>query len=83
MISTFAIPALLVLSVILDLNLNGLEFVMLSPASSLQYCHKLADIFALLLLYSNKLYIGITISRFSTLSTSALFILPMQLRNGV
>ena len=32
---------------------------------------------------SNKLYIGTTISRSSELSTSALFILLMQLVNGV
>ena len=44
-IFTFAILALLVLSVIPDLNLNDLESVMLSSGSSLQYCHKLADVF--------------------------------------
>ena len=37
---------LLVLSVIIDLNLNDLEFVMSSFGSSLQYYHKLADAFA-------------------------------------
>ena len=36
----FAMPALLVLSVILDLNLNDLEFVISSSCgSSLQYYH--------------------------------------------
>ena len=37
---------LLVLSVIIDLNLNDLESVMSSSVSSLQYHHKLADAFA-------------------------------------
>ena len=45
-IFTFAIPALLVLSVILNLNLNDLESVMLSSGTSLQYSHNLADVFA-------------------------------------
>ena len=45
-IFTFAIPELLVLSVILDLTLKDLESFMLSFGSSPQYCHKLADIFA-------------------------------------
>ena len=44
-ISMFAIPALIVLSVTLDLNLNDLEFVISLSGSSLQYCHKLADVF--------------------------------------
>ena len=42
----FAIPELLVLSVILDLTVKDLESFMLSFGSSLQYCHKLADVFA-------------------------------------
>ena len=41
---TFAITALLVLSVILDLHSNDLEFVILPSGSSLQYFHKLADV---------------------------------------
>ena len=45
-IFTFAIPALLLLSVILDLNLNDLESVMLSSGLSLQHYRKLADVFA-------------------------------------
>ena len=45
-IFTFAVPGLLVLSVIFYLNLSDLESVMFSFGSSLQYCHKLADVFA-------------------------------------
>ena len=65
-----------------DLNLNDSEFFILLFGSSSQYFHELADIFAKLLLYSNKLCIDITISRSSALSVSALFILLMQLVNG-
>ena len=42
-IFTFAISTLLVLSVILDLNLNVLESAKLSSGWSLQYCHELAE----------------------------------------
>ena len=46
-IFTFGIPVSLVLPVMLDLNLNDLEFVVLSlSGSSLIYCHKLAYVFA-------------------------------------
>ena len=45
-IFTFAVPGLLVLSVIFYLNLSDLESVMFSFGSSLQYCHKPADVFA-------------------------------------
>ena len=40
------ILALLILSAILDLNLNDLESFMLLSRLSLQYCHKLADVSA-------------------------------------
>ena len=43
---TFVIPALSVLSIILDLNLNALEFVVLSSGSSLQYSYEKAEVFA-------------------------------------
>ena len=47
LISAFAIPAILVLFVRLYLNLNDSESVKLSSSgSSLQFCHKLADVFA-------------------------------------
>ena len=42
----FAIPELLVLSVILDLNLNDLESSILISGSYLKYYHKLADLFS-------------------------------------
>ena len=46
-IFTFGIPASLLLPVVLYLNLNDLEFVVLSlSGSSLKYCHKLAEDFA-------------------------------------
>ena len=44
-ISGFAI-ATLVLFVSLELNLNDSESVMLSLGSSLQYCHRLPDVFS-------------------------------------
>ena len=44
-ISTSTVHPSLVLFVNLDLNLNGFESVMLSFGSSLQYCHKLHDVF--------------------------------------
>ena len=43
---TFVILALSVLSIILDLNLNALEFVVLSSGSSLQYSYEKAEVFA-------------------------------------
>ena len=43
---TFVILALSVLSIILDLNLNALEFVVLSSGSSLQYYYEKAEVFA-------------------------------------
>ena len=49
---------------------------------SLYYCHKLPDVFEYLLLYSIKLYIGITISMYFALSISILFILLIQLVIG-
>ena len=45
-ISTFIVPALSVLFIYLDLNLNDLESVKLSFGSSLQYCYKLPDVSA-------------------------------------
>ena len=56
---------------------------MLSCGLSLQYCHKIADVFAWFSLYSNKLCIDITVSRSSALSTFKLFILLTNLVKGV
>ena len=50
--------------------------------SSLQYCHKVRDVFEWLSLYSIKLYVGITKSVSWASSTYILFILLMQLVNG-
>ena len=55
--------------------------LLFTSSISLQYCCKLPDVFESLLLYSTQLYIGITISISSALSTCILFILQMQL-NG-
>ena len=43
-ISTFTISSLSVFYINLNLNLNNLESVMLSPGSCLQYCHKLPNV---------------------------------------
>ena len=53
-----------------------------TAGSSLEDCHKLPDVFEWLLLYSIKLYTGITTSMPMTLSTCISFILLMQLVNG-
>ena len=50
--------------------------------SSLQYCHKLPEVFEKLSLYSVKLYIGITTSGSFALSTCTLFISVMSSVNG-
>ena len=44
-VSTLVAPALLVLFNNLDLNVNDLEFFMGLLGSSLQYCHKIPNVF--------------------------------------
>ena len=93
MISTLSIsPSSSVWPVILVSKLN--ESVALAPLKltisrllftaglSLQYYHKLPDVFEELSLYSIKLYIGITISISLASSICILFISFMQLVNG-
>ena len=88
----FMSPSLLVIPVIFSLKLN--ESVALAPLKiiiltssftagiSLQYCHRLPDVFEKLSLYYIKLYINIIILIYSALSIWVLFILLMQLVNG-
>ena len=63
----------------LNSTIAPLQFI---AGSSLEDCHKLPDVFEWLLLYSIKLYIGITTSMPMALSTCITFILLMQLVNG-
>ena len=69
-------------SVVLVAVKSTILLALFTAGISLQYCHKLPDAFEQLSLYYIKLYIGITISMHSALSTSVLFILLIQLING-
>ena len=80
--TSFVLPAVGIFPVILTLNLNHSDCVILTFGSSLQYCHKLSDVFEYLLLYIIKLYIGITRSIYFALSVWVLFISLMQSVNG-
>ena len=61
--------SLSVLLVNIHLNLNDSEYViLLLLGPTLQYCHKIADFFCIIITFFNKLYIGIIISRSSACS---------------
>ena len=65
----FTIPTLLVLFKNFDLDLNDSDYVIsLSFGLSLQNWYKLSDVFENFSLYSVKLYIGITTSKYFALS---------------
>ena len=78
----FIIPTWLVLSKNFDLNLNDSDSVITLSGSSLQNWDRLSDVFEWQSLYSIKLYISMTTSKFIGLSACVLFISLMQSGNS-
>ena len=78
----FIIPTWLVLSKNFDLNLNDSDSVITLSGSSLKNWDRLSDVFEWQSLYSIKLYISMTTSKFFALSACVLFISLMQSGNS-
>ena len=91
-ISTYFVHAAGGVHVVFALNLNGSVILSRSNSttlllssktgSSLLYCHKLPLFEEILLLYSSKISVGITKSRYFVLSTCMYFISYFQSVNG-